>query len=103
MQKLPDWLIVEYVRVLVGKIYPEIRAIVAKYFSEEKMLLTRCYLDREPNKDDYEMLNIATDQIVAGRGFKYIAEAEVECVCSDKLFKDLDTLDGFIYARREWR
>jgi hypothetical protein len=102
MRKLPGRLIAEYVRVLVGKIYPEIRAIVGQYFPEEKKLLTRCYLDREPNEDDYEMLNVVAAELISGPCSEYIAEAEVECVCSDKRFKDIETLDGFIYARREW-
>jgi hypothetical protein len=101
MQKLPEWLIVEYARVLVGEIYPEIRALAVKYFPEEKKILTICYLDREANEDDYEMLYVAASEMFSSHGPEYIVDAEVECVYSGEPFDKLDSLDGFIYARRE--
>lgn len=52
--KMPYWLIVNGVKALLGEIYPEIISIVSKYSLENKHLLIRYYLNREPIEKDYK-------------------------------------------------
>jgi hypothetical protein len=98
---LPDWLRSNFSRVLLGEIYPAIRAIAVQYSSEDKILLTRCYLDREPVEEDFETMEIANTEIFAAVGADLIVGSKVECFSSDKPFNMIDPLDGFIYARKE--
>lgn len=98
---LPNWLRSNFSRVLLGEIYPEIRAIAVKYDSKDKLLLTRCYLDRAPLEEDFEAMEIANTEIFAAVGTGLIVNSEVECFFSNKPFKMLDPLDGFVYARKE--
>lgn len=103
-RKVPDWLCFDFWSVITaGEMYPQIRAIAVSYTSESKTILARFYLDREPTDFDAESVN----EILAYLAGKYDSKSKVskildECVFCDALIKDLDSLDGFIYTRREY-
>ena len=83
-------------RAILGEIYVEIRAIAIGF--DSKKLTVICYLDRIPIEDDYENLSNIVGQIVADIDFETVEE---KCVFSQDLLSKLDSLDSFIYARKE--
>ncbi|WP_418264583.1 hypothetical protein [Flavobacterium faecale] len=83
-------------RAILGEIYVEIRAIAIGF--DSKKLTIICYLDRMPIEDDYENLSNIAGQILADIDFETVEE---RCVFSNDLFSKLDSLDSFIYARKE--
>ena len=98
---LPEWLIIWIWRALLGEIYPEIRAIAAK-FTKEKELTIRYYLDRKPIENDYENISCVTTSILSNTSSNYeITIINEEILFSNDRIKDLDILDGLIYARKE--
>lgn len=99
-KKLPDWLFLEIHRCLKTEIYPAIRAIVASFNSDSNQLLIRYYLDREPRDADYESLEILACEVGTAYG-DLLKKIDIDCQYSTAFFKDMDSLDGFIYARRE--
>jgi len=99
--KIEDWLIICVWRALLGEIYPSLRAIAISLHAE-KTLLIRAYLDREPIDADTENLEIIATNITASVGADRIANIELECIYSDEPVGKLDSLDGIIYARREY-
>ncbi len=98
---LPDWLVLLVWRSLLGEIYPSIRAI-AIGIDEDRCLLIRYYLDREPNEMDEESLEVVATNVDAGIGQQSIARIDIDCQFTDAAFGALDALDGFIYCRREY-
>jgi hypothetical protein len=100
-RRLPEWLILCAWRALLGEIYPEIRAI-ALSLSKEKTLHIRYYLDRDPNEYDYESISVVETNISSMIGRDRIESSNIECIHTDLLLRDMDSLDGFIYARREY-
>jgi hypothetical protein len=101
-KKLPDWLIVSVWRSLLGEIYPSIRAIAIGLF-DEKLLSIVCYLDHPPTEEDKENMDIVATNISASVTFQNkISNIDVLCQYSQLPFKELDSLDGFIYCRREY-
>ncbi len=100
-KNLPD-LLLECIRfALIGEIYPQIRAVAMKY-TQDKELLLRYYLDREPTDFDYESIEVVATNFDATAPSYLFEKLDVECVFSSELGKDLDPLDGFIYSRREY-
>ncbi len=98
--EIPDWLRVYFQRALLGEIYPNIRKIVAS-LSENKELLVRYYLDREPNDSDYESIEILQTELSAMTTRQDIRTSNGECVYSNLPRGKLDSLQGVIYSRRE--
>jgi hypothetical protein len=102
VHQLPAWLVLLIWRSLLGEIYPTIRAIAVS-FSGSRELTIRYYLDREPSNFDSESIDILLTNVLAGTAKgRPIHAAFGECVCSESRLKDLDVLDGLIYARREY-
>ncbi len=87
-------------RVLLGEIYPQIRAVTVQYQNRE--LLLRYYLDREPTDFDNESIEVVATTIEAGMPIGFFKEFDVECVFRGDTKKDMDPLDVVIYARREY-
>lgn len=102
MSNIPEWLIICVWRALLGEIYPNIRAIALKYSESSHNLLIRYYLDREPIEDDYESISSVETEIFAAVGLDFIAHSDLECIHGIGNIGDLDRLDGFIYARRDY-
>ena len=99
---LPDWLRLWFQRALLGEIYPAIRAIAVS-FSESRALVVRIYLDREPTQEDRESAACVMTEILANTSSNdEIRSAEEECLLSGTRLCELDPLDGFVYARREY-
>lgn len=99
--KLPDWLILWTWQSLIGEIYPEIRAIALRY-TEDKNLLIRFYLEREPVDEDSECIeSIITNILAHTSSNEEILNVKDESIFSNEKIGDLDPLDGFIYARKE--
>lgn len=98
---LPDWLIVCFRVALLGEIYPQIRAIAVRY-SESKVLLIRFYLDRHPTEFDKESIEVVATNLDATAPSDLLSKIDLECLLSEELLKDVDSLDGFVYARREY-
>ena len=87
---------------LVSEIYPEIRAIAIK-FSESRELLLRYYLDREPTEFDYDSIDMVMSEILANTSSASdITYHKTECIFAEKHMQELDRLDLFVYARREY-
>ncbi|OMQ12523.1 hypothetical protein [[Flexibacter] sp. ATCC 35103] len=84
-------------KALLGMIYPEIRAIGVGFENKDKFTIV-CYLDREPNEDDYEILSDVTGEILSDIDF---LEVEEKCVFSNETFLNLETLDSWVYKRKE--
>lgn len=101
MKPIPDWLILCVWRALIGEIYPSIRA-VALSLADDRALTIRYYVDREPTEFDLESLEIVATNISASIGLDKIAHVELECRFELKPIGRLDSLDGFIYCRREY-
>lgn len=78
-------------------VYPSIRAI-AVGFEGTKRLKVICYLDREPNDNDYENLSDVTGEVCSDIAFE---EVEEMCKYSLDPFPKLDNLDSWVYVRRE--
>jgi hypothetical protein len=97
--QLPDWLIGCFRTALLGEIYPQIRAIAARY--NERHLLIRYYLDREPSEFDWDSINVVSTNLTATTPSILVTAVDLECVYSALLGRDLDPLGGFIYFRRE--
>ncbi len=90
----------DYFRVaLSGEIYPDIKAIAVK-LSGENRLLMRWYLDREPNEDDIANMEVVATNFGWGPPEMNISGFDIECVWGKGFLRDLDALDGFIYARK---
>ncbi|WP_088683667.1 colicin [Rhizobium sp. R635] len=100
MNKLPNWLILHIWQSLLGEVYPEIRAIAAGY--DEKTLLLRYYMDREPTDFDMESIEVLSTNIFASVDSGLVERIDVECSHAALPFKDLDQLSGFVYCRREY-
>lgn len=87
---------------LVTEVYPEICAIAIK-FSEANELLLRYYLDREPTEFDYDSIDMVMSEILANTSSaEDITYHQSECVFTEEDMKELDRLDLFVYARREY-
>jgi len=99
---LPDWLILYFNRVLLGEIYPKLRAVALQYSSGSRYLLIRYYLDRKPTDFDYESISVVEATFGSSLGGQYYYNCDLECVYSTDPMGKLDCLDGFIYARREY-
>ncbi|MBB3523958.1 colicin [Rhizobium redzepovicii] len=100
MNKLPNWLVLNIWRNLLGEIYPAIRAIAVEF--DEKALLIRYYLEREPTEFDIESAEVLSTNVFASAGPELIERIDTECSYATRLFKDLDALSGFVYCRREY-
>lgn len=85
-------------RALHGAIYPAVRA-VAVSFKDQKNLTLRYYLDREPTEDDYEVVRVATTEIVAD--IPEFENVQEECIYSTEPIGKLDFLDSCVYIRKE--
>ncbi|MHA6848862.1 colicin [Ralstonia syzygii] len=102
VRHLPEWLVLSVWRALLGEIYPAIRAIAIS-FSSSRELTIRYYLDREPTQYDLESIDVLLTNILAGAPEGQRIEAAFdECIRSESRLKDLDVLDGLVYARREY-
>ncbi|WP_336983227.1 MULTISPECIES: hypothetical protein [unclassified Cedecea] len=101
MKNIPEWLYLWTTKALLGEIYPSIRAI-AVGFNEERCLVLRYYLDREPKEDDYENIDEVITNILANTSSNNdIRDVKDEIHFNLKPFKDLEPLNGFIYMRKE--
>ncbi len=100
--KLPDWLVGCLRIALLGEIYPAIRAIAVGY-SDSGAVLIRYYLDRKPEDFDLESLDVvATNLDALGGKMKEIQKIDVESVYALGPKRDMDSLSGFVYSRREY-
>jgi hypothetical protein len=88
-------------QALLGEIYPNIRAI-AVAFSDKKHLRIRYYLDRNPTEEDHESLSCVMTTILSNASSNDdIATVSEECEYSLLPLSQLESLQGFVYFRRE--
>ncbi|MDO8344803.1 MAG: hypothetical protein Q7T48_16490 [Cellvibrio sp.] len=99
-KKMPDWLILCVWRGLLGEIYSNIRAIAIS-LSPDHTLLIRYYLDRESTDVDMENMEVVATNISAMTGRDMINHIDIECQFSIAPIGKIDSLDGFIYCRKE--
>lgn len=99
--EMPDWLVLTVWRALLGELYPCIRA-VAVSLSEDRVLVIRYYLDREPSEFDWESLEVVATNIAASTGRNRVERVELDCKFEPGSIGSLDPLNGFIYCRREY-
>jgi hypothetical protein len=100
--RLPEWLILWIWRALLGEIYSNIRAIAVS-FSEDKELRLRYYMDRVPTEFDRKSLGYVITSVLSDTSSNEdIRSVKEECEYSDRPIGELDSLDGFVYARREY-
>lgn len=101
-RQLPDWLRLWFQQALLGEIYPAIRAI-AVGFTDSRAMTFRVYFDREPTDDDRENMSCVLTEIFANTSSNdEITGVTEEYWFSNKPLGELDTLDGLVYARREY-
>ena len=99
---MPDWLRSWLHHALIGEIYPEIRAIAAK-FSDARILTVRYYLDRVPTGYDRESLRGVIDIVLSNTSHAgQIADVTEECIHFEGHQSEMESLNGFLYARREY-
>jgi hypothetical protein len=102
MKRIPEWLELWFQSALLGEVYPEIRAIAVE-FTEKRKLTVRYYLEREPTEGDWESLSMVMTSILSNTSSnEEIKEVVEECIYSDLLLGEIDTLDCLVYARREY-
>lgn len=102
MKSIPQWLKLWFQSALVGEVYPEIRAIAVE-FTDTRKLTVRYYLDREPTEGDRESVSMVMASILANTSSnEEIKEVKEECIFTSELLRDIDVLDGLVYARREY-
>ncbi|WP_221774253.1 hypothetical protein, partial [Puniceicoccus vermicola] len=102
MKSIPHWLRIWIQSALIGEIYPSIRAIAVK-FTDSKEFTLRYYLEKEPTDFDRESCSMVMTEILANTSSKEeIKKVKEECFFSDKLLRDIDVLDGLVFARREY-
>ena len=90
-------ILVSMQKALWGMIYPSIRAI-AVGFEKKQRLTVIYYLDREPNEEDYESISLVTTEVCADIGFM---EVEEICEFSNERFNKLNSLNSWVYMRKE--
>lgn len=99
---LPQWLRLLLQHVLIGEIYPHIRAI-AVAFSPTKTLHVRYYLDRQPTEFDRERISVVLTELLSHTSSNNdISSVKEECTYSHVSMRDLDRLGGLVYARYEY-
>lgn len=101
LSRLPDWLVVCFRVALLGEIYQEIRAI-AVGCDEKGMVLIRYYLEHEPTDFDRESAEVVATNVDAASSEASISKIDVECLYVSGPLRDLPSLSGFVYARREF-
>lgn len=84
-------------RALLGAIYPAIRVISVNFQGLDKITIN-CFLDREPNNDDYENISIVTGEVCADIPFK---SAEEKCICFTDNLNSLSSIGIWVYMRKE--
>jgi hypothetical protein len=99
--KIPDWLIICIFRSLLGEIYPAIRAI-AIALNENGVLTMKFHLDRIHGEGDIEAAEVISTNISSAVGTQMVKNINISFECSDLRLGELDSLDGFIYCRREY-
>jgi len=90
-------LLISAQRALLGMIYPSIRAIGVASEGVEKLKII-CYLDKQPDEDDYENLGEIAGYIMGDIDFESVEEI---CQYTSLPLSKLDPLDTFIYMRKE--
>ena len=95
--EIRSFLLISAQRALLGMIYPSIRAI-AIGFEDVKVLKVICYLDREPNDDDFDNISEVTGEICSDIDFK---EVEEYCIYTQEPISKLDSLCCWVYVRKE--
>lgn len=65
-------------------------------------LLLRYYLDREPTEFGNESIEIVATNLETTTPFEQLKKMDVDCVFFDGPGNQMDSLDGFFYARREY-
>ncbi|MDE1131606.1 MAG: hypothetical protein OSA49_08590 [Ascidiaceihabitans sp.] len=101
MCNLPDWLTAAMRVALLGEIYPNIRAIAVGLGDSDDVLL-RYYIDRIPTEFDTESIEVVATNLDATLEEGRLKKLDVECIHSTALLRDIEPLNGFIYARREY-
>lgn len=86
---------------LLGEIYNSIRAIVFKYEANNRYFLLRYYLDREPNDDDFENVEIVITEFISNFKFTDFNKTKAECKHTTLPLSHLDIMDGIVYCRKE--
>jgi hypothetical protein len=100
--KIPPWLILWLWQALLGEIYPNIRAIAVS-FSDNRELRVRYYLDRPPTSFDYESLGYVMTYVLSNTSSNEdIKSVKEEREYSTLPLGELNTLDGIVFARREY-
>ena len=99
-QKLPMDIQLSVTRALEGEVYPNIIAVAVSY-SKDKKLTIRYYLDREPTEYDDESIELVMSEVLADF-WQEIMSTEEECIYTTSPLQDLDSLDGFVYAKKDY-
>lgn len=85
----------------MGEIYPAIRAI-AIALNENGVLTMKYHLDRIHGEGDVEAAEVIATNISSAVGAVMIKEINIAFECSNLRVGELDSLDGFVYCRREY-
>jgi len=83
-------------RLLLGEVYPSIRAVSFDNQGSEKLRLVY-YLDREPTDIDHQSLSNVSAEVLADIDFE---EVEEVCEYTKMPFSDL-RINNLVYLRKE--
>ncbi|WP_119692690.1 colicin [Ectopseudomonas oleovorans] len=100
MNKLPDNVRLAFQRSSLGEIYSAIRCIALGY-TYEKVLTIVYYLDREVEEIDRERQAELATEMLADLPADAIKDIVEKCIHTRLPIRELDPLDGFVYARME--
>lgn len=97
---LPGWLNACLRTALLGEIYPNIRAIAVRY--DLAYITLRFYLDREVTEFDNESIDTVAFNLSCSVGSNFSGKMNVECEFTHEPLSNLDSLNEFVYVRREY-
>lgn len=101
-ETMPDWLFSWACKAIIGEVYPSIRAIAIGY-NNKRRLIVRYYVDRPPQSEDYDSIEVVVTNILANtQSSEEIVSVSEEVEFTKEPLGRLDVLGGLIYARREF-
>jgi hypothetical protein len=81
----------------IGHIDKDVRAIAYKYYKNKIEIYV--YLDRKPNENDYEIIDMAITEIMATD--PTIKEQKIEIIETHETISKLNFYDGWLFCRYE--
>jgi|GEM_PF-4022720 len=85
---------------LLGEISTSVIAVVFQYNAENRYFKLRYYLDKEPDKDEYESIGNVVAEFISNFKFSDFDKVDEECFYTTLLPSEVDILDGIVFCRK---